>query len=320
MADNEDFTFEEESFLEAEALEESAPSEGPFTLAADEDESPPVKQNSLLRILLLVLLLVVLGGAAFYHFIGVPESAPPVAAVAQKQPVSVPAPPAASAPETKQVATSADQPAATMNPAAVPVPAKPEAAKPAVAISPVKAPPATSSKTAPVPAIAPTALAPAASAVAVAATPEHFTLRSGAYLLASSLAEVEKVIRKLGYEPVCTPVQRQVAMTRLKVGTYPPAEAAAKLASLASAAPDSFVLTHDGRATVYAGSYLILDQARSYADHLYSQGIRVEEEPARVKKTLQRVSFGDFANRKEAEAAAARARAANLEAAVVKRR
>ncbi len=320
MADNEDFTFEEETFLEAEAQEESAPREVPLPHAPDEDELPPVKKNSLLRILLLVLLLVVLGGAAFYQFIGVPESALPVSAVAQKRPVSVPAPPAASAPEQKQVTASADPSAAAMKSAAPPAPAKPAAAKPVVAVSPVKVPPATPPQTAPVPAIVPTAHAQTKSAVAIAASPGHFTLRSGAYLLASSLAEVEKGIRKLGFEPVHTPVQRKVAMTRLKVGTYPPAEAAAKLTSLANAAPDSFVLTHDGQATVYAGSYLILDQARSYADHLYSQGIRVEEEPAMVKETLQLVSFGDFANRKEAETAAARARAASLEAAVVKRR
>ena len=162
----------------------------------------------------------------------------------------------------------------------------------------------------------PPVVPPAAATVARG----EFTLRAGAYLLPSSLASVEKTVRKLGYEPVTTPVRHKVAMTRLKVGTYPPAGAKAELAALAKVAPDAFMLTHDGQATVYAGSYLFLDEARSYADRLFSQGIRVEEEPVQVEETLQSVSFGDFADRQAAQTAAAKAKAAGLDATVVKRR
>lgn len=340
MADNEDFSFEEESFLEAEAPEDSPPDDMTFPHEESRDKPAPVRQTSLMRILLLVLLLVVLGSAAFYQFVGVPKQEPPaVPATAKKQRVSVPASAATvgkeqfSATVTKEqlpATTATSQPAAAAKPvadstsdlpqAAKPEPVKSEVAQPAVPVSPAKTLQAASSHPATMPAVTSAAHASTSPAATAGTGSAHFTLRSGAYLLRSSLAQVEKRVRKLGYQPVLTPVRREVAMTRLRVGTYQPAEAAAKLASLAKAAPDSFVLTHDGKSTVYVGSYLILDQARRYADQLYGQGIRVEEEPATVMQTLQLVSFGEFTNRKEAAAAAAKARAANLKAAVIERR
>ncbi|AMV71684.1 SPOR domain-containing protein [Desulfuromonas sp. DDH964] len=310
MADKDDFTFEEEeTFLEPEAPLPAEPTEEPPLQWESEPEPPPAKSNSLRRILLLLLLLIVLAGAAFYFLGGVPEPEPRPAVVAKKQTVTVPAPPAA----PRDPAPVAAQAPAKAEPAAQPA-AKPEPAATAkVETAPVAKP------AAPAPAKEAPPAAPVVAPVAQAAPAGEYTLRSGAYLLQSSIASAEKVVRKLGYEPVWTPIEREVAMTRLKVGSYAPAEAAAKVAELASVAPDAFILTRDGQATVYAGSYLILDKGRRFADQLYRQGIRVEEEPAMVRETLQQLSFGDFADRQAADAALARAKAAGLAATVSKR-
>lgn len=345
MPDKEDFTFEEEeTFLEPEPPTESraeaepASNEEPLPRWEEEIEPPPpAKKTSPARILLLLLLLIALGAAAFYFFLGVPEPAPPAPTTVKKQPISVPAPkpappaaahpPAATPAPTSGAApakvasapappTSFGVSAAAKTPAA-PVPAPAAPAKPA----PAK-PQATAAVKPPAPAaaepaaVAPVAVAPVPAKMAPAAG--HYSVFSGAYLLTANVKDTEKTLHKLGFEPRRTPIRRDVAMTRLKIGTYTPAEAAAKVASLAKIAPDSFIVTRDGKATVYAGSYLILDKARLFADELYAKGIRVEEEPATVKETLQEISFGDFADRQAAEAAAAKARGAGLEATVIK--
>jgi len=304
MADKDDFTFEEEeTFLEPEAPLPAEPSAEPSHQWESEPEPPPAKSGSLRRILLLLLLLILLAGAAFYFLGGVPEPAPRPATVAKKQTVNVPAPPPA-APNPAPVAA---QPPAKAEPVAKPEPAAAAKAETATPTKPVTPAPAKEA-------------APAAPVVTQAAPAGQYTLRSGAYLLQSSIASAEKVVRKLGYEPVWTPVEREVAMTRLKVGSYDPAAAAAKVAELATVVPDAFILTRDGQATVYAGSYLILDKGRRFADQLYRQGIRVEEEPAMVRETLQQLTFGEFADRQAADAALARAKAAGLAATVVKGR
>ena len=202
--------------------------------------------------------------------------------------------------------------------------ASPTAAPPAPA---AKAPDAVKAKVpdtaAPTPAAKP-AMAPATKSApptkAAATTNGKYTLRAGVYLLASSTKNAEQAIRKLGYTPVRTPLQRKVKMTRLKVGTFSPEEAKAKVAELAKLAPDAFILTQDGQATVYAGSYLIHNEARSFADQLYSKGVRVEEEPAMVEETLQAISFGAFSDRKAAQEAADQAKKAGLEPMIIKHR
>ena len=332
MADKEDFTFEEEeTFLEPEPAAVPEPSDEPLPQwEAEVEPPPPAKKSSLLRILLLLVLLIVLGGAAFYYFVGVPEPEMPAPVQAKKQAISVPAPKPAAPAEAAKPAPAPPAPApAPATEKAVPAPATVKTAPtPAPAPAPAPAEPAKVQPTAAgTPAAAPAATTAAVPAGTSAAAPAvtapvagHYSVISGAFLLASSIADTEKALHKLGFQPRRTPIRRDVAMTRLKVGTYTPAEAAAKVASLAKLAPDSFILIRDGKATVYAGSYLILDQARIFADHLYLKGVRVEEEPATVKETLQEISFGDFADRQAADAAAAKARKAGLEATVVKHR
>jgi hypothetical protein len=147
-----------------------------------------------------------------------------------------------------------------------------------------------------------------------------YTLTAGTYLLQSSVASISKKISSLGYEPVITPVKREVTMTRLKLGTYPLAEAAAKVAELKAVAPGAFSIRSGNQETVYAGSYVVLDKARRFADALYKKGISLEEEPVQVKKTLHRVTFGGFASQDEAKSAGRQAAAKGVEAQAVKNR
>jgi hypothetical protein len=246
------------------------------------------------------LLIVALGGVAFYYFSGLPEPPAPAPMRAQKQPIVVP----------PRAAEAVPAPAA---PSQEPAPDSSLVEKPAVAAVAAASAPALAGSGAPssVPLTVPSpAPIPAAG----------FVLDAGTFLLPSSWTGVETKVRKLGFEPHLQPVQRTVPMTRLKLGTYPPAEARNKLAELAPTVPDAFVVTRDGQSTLYAGSYLDLDRARSFADKLYAQGVTVDEEATTVPRTLQRVTFGTFPDRDTADQAAAKARAARLPVTVVKSR
>lgn len=330
MADKEDeFTFEEEeeSFLvpepEPEPEPEPQPVPEPEPAAVDEaflveeeaaipglEEEPPPpprRQGSLLRILLLVLLLVILGGAAFYYFTGVPEPAPPLPRVVKKQPVPVPHTPV---PVKPRPPAAPEQPAVAKKPEAA-VPATPE--KPAAPAPKVVSPPAKATPAAPAPAAA-RAKAPAPAAAG------KYGLQAGVLLLPKSIRETEATLRKLGFEPQVTSVTREIEMTRLLVGTYPLEAARDKVEELRPQIPEAFLLAHGNQGTVYAGSYRVLAQARQAAETLAAKGIRVDEDPVLVPMTLQRITCGSFVDRSAAEAAAARLKAAGVDALVVTHR
>ena len=110
-----------------------------------------------------------------------------------------------------------------------------------------------------------------------------------------------KKIRKLGYEAKIQNIKRKIPMTRLLVGVYPADVAAKKMRQLKRVAPGAFTLNKGGQTYLYAGSYLVLDKARIFADTVLSKnGTRVTEEPAEIDRTLQRVTFGSFASKADA--------------------
>jgi cell division septation protein DedD len=182
------------------------------------------------------------------------------------------------------------------------VPAKAEEPKARAAVSP--SPP-------------PAGQAGAPTKVASSKTGPYF-LQAGAFLLKANLHEAEAQVRRLGYEPRVKSMRKAVPMTRLRVGAFFAEEGKAKLESLKAVAPNAFLIRQGEYVLVYAGSYQDLDRARRAADHLYQQGVRVDEEPVEAEVSLSLLSFGGFADRKAAEQAAVRARAAGLEAIVRK--
>lgn len=303
MADKDDFDFwEQPESEEQQATTAAAEEELHWNLNA----SAPAKKGSPRRLVLLVVLLLVLAGAAAYFYLGSPpvhETSPPAPPV--RQPIALPPPPAST--EEAMVKTEQISPP----PSAV----EAVAAAPANSAVPVKSE-APAAKAAPVP----PAERAGGPAPAKAASPKNgaFSLQAGAFLVKGNLREAEAKVRRLGYEPRVKIVRRTLPMTRLRVGAFFAEEGEAKLNALKAVAPDAFLLRQGEYVLVYAGSYQNLDRARRAADLLYEQGIRVEEETAAAEVPLSLLSFGDFADRGAAEKAAARARAAGLEAIVRK--
>jgi cell division septation protein DedD len=282
-------------------------------------ESEAVEKRSPGRMFLLLVLLLALAGAAAYFFLGsppVPETPPPAPPV--RQPIALPPPPPVNT-EEATVKTESVPPA----PPSVEAPAV-SAVKPEVAVKaekavkatvPAKAEETTARTEAPSPPPAGQVVAPAKVASPKAGP---YFLQAGAFLLKANLREAEAQVRRLGYEPRVKSMRKTVPMTRLRVGAFFAEEGKAKLDSLKAVAPNAFLIRQGEYVLVYAGSYQDLDRARRAADHLYQQGIRVEEEPITAEVSLSLLSFGGFADRNAAEQAAVRARAAGLEAIVRK--
>lgn len=306
MADKDDFDFWEQPESEEQQASAAAVEE---ELRRNLNDAIPAKQGSPRRLVLLLVLLVALAGAGAYFYLGgppapeAPTPAPPV-----KQPIALPPPPAVTEEamvKTEQISPppSAIETAAAM-PAKSPEPVKTEA--PPTKAEPVSAPP---------PAEQAAKVAPAKAASPKDGT---YSLQAGAFLLKSNLREAEAKVRRLGYEPQVKIVHRTLPMTRLRLGAFFAEEGEAKLKELKTLAPEAFLIRQGEYVLVYAGSFQNLDRARRAADHLYEQGVRVEEETAAADVSLSLLSFGDFGDRSAAEQAAARVRAVGLEAIIRK--
>jgi uncharacterized protein (DUF2141 family) len=148
----------------------------------------------------------------------------------------------------------------------------------------------------------------------------NYFIHAGSYLLVSDRLHTEKIVRRLGFEPELTPERREVEMVRLLIGVFSAKEARERLRELAEEAASAFILPMGNRAAVYAGSYYSIDEARDFSARLARRGIRAQEEPAQVMMSLKRVIFGSFNNQEAAEDVAFRARAAGLEALVMRER
>ena len=333
MADQDDFTFDEQDDDSEEWYEE-------------EPEKKKKSGGSRSRTLFLLLLLVAIaGGGYFYTMMPADDDGPAapskVVVKVKKKAISMPAKPQATKPAPVESSAKAEvksemptevKPEAKPSAESIakPVPAK-MAEKPAPVPDRVeKAPMPTPVKVVAKP--EPTVMADASKKVfesPAATQPANvasmatgpYSLAVGTYALQSSVNGVTKKIRSLGYEPIITPVKRTVSMTRLKVGTFPLVEAAARKADLKSAVPDVFSIRKGKMESIYVGSYLNLDKARRFADSLYSShAIRLTEEPVEVKKTLLRVTFGAFASEDAAKDTGRQAAAKGIETKVVKNR
>lgn len=352
MADKDEFKFDDDDTFPETDLS-GAFSEGEQAAAEEPDYPMTIKKSggSKTRLLLLLLLLVIAGGGGYYYLMmdepepspqpmpqkvvapapkpAVPAAPPESAAPAGGQSavaVSPPPPPPAASPAPAAVAVAPPakppEPAAAVAPTAAPAPAKP-----AVTVAPPPPKPEAKAAPAPVPATA-TATAAAAAAVVkpaetraapvVAAGP--WMVEAGTYLNASALKSAEKKIRGLGYEPQVSSTQKSVRLTRLRLGTFSEGEVKEALAYARGVAPDAFALRSGDSFTVYAGTFASQQNIRELTERLVSEGVRVEEEPVEVKRTISLLRFGGFADQAAATEAAAKARKAGIAAEVVKPR
>jgi len=276
-----------------------------------------------------------------------PAKAPPAKVQPAAKPVSVAVPPPPPAqPATKPVAeepanTAPEQQVAVSKPGPAPVdkpvekPAQEASAKPAVqmtvptpkpqqAIEPVaQVKPGATVKPAQKAADAKTASASKSMpAPEQAAAPKQvaggdFALDAGSYLFESNRDSLVTRIKKLGYEPVVTPVDAKLDMTRLRLGTYRKEDVKKTLDFARSIEPGAYSAPAGDGYVIYAGTFLKQGTVDKLTKRFLAEGLKVHPEPVQVVRTLSRIRFGNFATREDAMAAVNAADKAGVKAVVV---
>jgi cell division septation protein DedD len=313
------------------------------------------RKRTLLMVLL--LLIVVAGGAYYFMGLGSSTPSVPTVKIPAEKPVKAVAvpPPPAKAPEEKvvpakdkpvtvavppPVAKPVTKPAPAAKPAPKPVAAesKPQVAK--VAVPEAKPAPATpaaevkkeAAKPAPAVQEAKVATPPAAKKVEEskpAEAPEPakvpkqvvdgaYALDAGSYLLESNRKALVAKIRKLGYEPLVTPVDATLDMTRLRLGTYSKENVQSSLDFARTIEPGSYSVPAGDGYVIYAGTFLKSRNVEKLKELFLAEGIKVKAEPVQVVRTLSRVRFGSFASKQDAEEAVSSVAEDGLKAVVVK--
>lgn len=237
----------------------------------------------------------------------VPDSKP--AAPVQPAPVAV-ATPAAPAPTNQPVAV-APPPAPVEAPVA-------QVAAPAPVVKPAPAPPSAATPIAKPQPTEVSAVAAKPAATALNAERGEFVLDAGSYLLDANRDTLVAKIKKLGYEPLITPVEATLDMTRLRIGTYSKEDVQEALTLARSVEPGSYSSPAGDRYVIYAGTFLQAESIDDLSKKFLKEGIKVYSEPVQVVRTLSRIRFGNFASKAEALDAARVVSAAGLKTDVVK--
>lgn len=275
------------------------------------------------RLLLLLLVLVSAGAAYYFLMMGEAEVSPPappkatVKAPAPAAPDPAPAPatpdPAPASPGSQVPATAPPvvaaeagaAPTSLPNTVSIPPPPRPEA--PAI-VAP--APPAVSTPAQP----PPVAVAPVPTTAVPAGA---WLVEAGSYQDEATLKAVTRKLRTLGFEPQVSTTRTEVQMTRLRLWDVPAADVQEALAYARGIAPDAFALRSGELFTIYAGTFTNPRNLRQMTERLSSEGVRVEEEPVLVNRTLSRVRISGLADQATAAEVAAKVRQAGIAAEVV---
>ncbi|MGW8312802.1 MAG: SPOR domain-containing protein [Desulfuromonadales bacterium] len=206
-------------------------------------------------------------------------------------------------PMEQQPATAEQQSAADSQAAAV---AKPETT-PASPSPAAAAPPEAADATSPEPAPVPKQVANAA-----------YSLDAGSYLFESNRESLVTKIKKLGYDPMISPVDATLDMTRLRLGTYSKDEVQDALAFARTIEPGAYSAQAGDRYIIYAGTFLRSGNVDKLTKRFLDEGVTVHPEPVQVVRTLSRIRFGRFATKEDAAAAAREIKDAGLQVEVVK--
>ena len=145
-----------------------------------------------------------------------------------------------------------------------------------------------------------------------------FTLDAGSYLLESNRTSLVAKIKKLGYEPLVTPVDATLDMTRLRLGTFDKDKVQETLDFARTIEPGAYSAPAGDGYVVYAGTFLKSRSIDQLSRRFLEQGIKVHPEPVQVVRTLSRIRFGSFATQEDAAAAARELSNSGLKATVVK--
>ena len=306
----------------------------------DEPEQVINSANSIPWMFLIVILMAVVGGGT-YFFLNNDVTAPTEPNTAQTNTVPVALPPV---PVTEPVAksSSSKESAVVVNPPAVtaaesaenvtaetsqeqtlnhPVPqvsqtaSEPQdkATEPASEAAPAR------QKTADSVLPVPSPVEPADSSVPPAqVTAGAFTLDAGSYLMESNRDSLVAKIKKLGYDPLVTPINATLDMTRLSLGTYGKDEIRKALDFARSIEPGSYSAPVGDQYVVYAGTFQNLSNVEKLSKRFHDEGVKAYTEPVKVTRTLSRIRFGRFATKEDAASASQKAAEVGLKAAVVK--
>lgn len=253
---------------------------------------------------------------------GAPAPAAPVAAAKPSDPKAV-QPPAAKPEERKPAAA---KPAVAPVPAkpAVPAAKQPEPAKPAVAAAkPEEKKPAPAKADDKQAAVAkkeaqPKQAEPARKAVAPKKT-GPWTVVAGYYVVEELLVADMAKVKRAGFTPLMTSgPKRPVAMNRLFYGEYgSKAEAQQAVEQLKRTAGSGFSTQHGDKHEVYVGSYAVLSGAQSEQQRLASAGVKVSIKKSQVPVASRKLTAGTFTDRKAADEALKKLKAAGMTAAVL---
>ena len=338
--DEDSFSDDEDLFgdnLNAGFPENEEEIDDPVDFAPEPQEKSGGSRN---RTLLMVLLLVIVVAGGAYYFMGLGSSTPSVPTV--KMPVETPAkavavppPPLPAKAPAEKAAPEKEKPVTV----AVPPPAAPAVAKtgakPALAAAKAapavteKAPKAPPVKAAEPPAVKtmvatkPVEVAKPVAAPKTVAAPKQvadgaYALDAGSYLMKSNRKSLVAKIEKLGYQPLVTPVEATLDMTRLNLGTYSKEDVKASLAFAREIEPGSYSAPAGDGYVVYAGTFRKTNNLEKIKKRFLAEGVQVKSEPVQVVRTLSRVRFGSFASKEDAADAASAVAKAGVKATVVK--
>lgn len=227
------------------------------------------------------------------------------------------APPPVGLTQPAEASVQGDEPAAAAVAGSADKPvAEPPSHLSAEAGQPQPVPPEPSNSLAGAPAVVP--------ATKVASAPEPaggaFVLDAGSFLLEANRDALVADIKKLGYEPLVTPVEATLEMTRVRLGTFDKDSVQEALAFAQAIEPGAYSAPAGDRYVIYAGTFLKSESVARLRERFLAEGINIHPEPVQVVRTLNRVRFGSFATREAAEAAASEVGQAGLKVAVVKAR
>lgn len=147
-----------------------------------------------------------------------------------------------------------------------------------------------------------------------------WSIQVGTYVLEDALSIDMGRLRKAGLEPVITSgVRKKLVMNRLYLAEYTDrADAMSSLEKLKRHTSDAFILDQGGKHAVYAGSYLLDARAGSEMERLNAAGFKVSMKRADVAIPSRSLSLGPFNDKKAADAALNKLKAAGMKAVISK--
>jgi cell division septation protein DedD len=144
----------------------------------------------------------------------------------------------------------------------------------------------------------------------------NWTVLVGNYILEDALAVDLARVRKAGLEAFVVPgPKKKTHMNRLLLAEFTDRDSAqAELAKLKRFTSDAFMADSAGMHIVYAGSYLLDKRAASEKERLAAAGFKLTVIRADVSLATKNLTAGSFAEKKAAEEALKKLRAADVKA------